>query len=474
MPNFVTDGSSLPAEKSDYRTNPSVPATQKVAAVDWNGHRQALIDIQTFLRGGPWLGMAENSVDPAPAGVPDYIWLKNDGTLWITSDGIQIPVGGGGGANPTFATATINTDGDPAVLSTKMGSGSGDNIWIGNPPAGAVTTAQSVTALGAGALGANLTAGHAVAVGTNAFANLNGNALTDSVAVGARAGQFTTTGGDLTFVGYRAGEANTTGNSNTIVGSETFLVNTVGNQNTGIGAACLASCTGSNNVAVGQSALSGNSSGANNIGVGHSALAAAQTGATNLAIGYQAMHTGLVTGNNNIGIGQQAIDNLTSANDSIGVGRQVLGGSPMTGNNNVAVGALALGACTSGFVNVALGHSALVGCTQGAGNVATGRNALQGVTTGNFNTAIGDQTATGITTGSNNTIVGVYNPGNVSSQVIMADGVGNLRFMAGRNGSPEGAITAPVGAMYLRADGGAGTTLYIKESGTGNTGWIAK
>ncbi|MEM9527100.1 MAG: GDSL-type esterase/lipase family protein [Bacteroidota bacterium] len=41
-------------------------------------------------------------------------------------------------------------------------------------------------------------------------------------------------------------------------------------------------------------------------------------------------------------------------------------------------------------------------------------------------------------------------------------------------GSPEGAVSAPVGTMYLRSDGGAGTTLYVKESGTGNTGWTAK
>ena len=41
-------------------------------------------------------------------------------------------------------------------------------------------------------------------------------------------------------------------------------------------------------------------------------------------------------------------------------------------------------------------------------------------------------------------------------------------------GSPEGVVTAPVGRIYLREDGGANTTLYIKESGTGNTGWVAK
>lgn len=42
------------------------------------------------------------------------------------------------------------------------------------------------------------------------------------------------------------------------------------------------------------------------------------------------------------------------------------------------------------------------------------------------------------------------------------------------SGSPEGAVTAPVGSLFLRTNGGAGTTLYIKESGTGNTGWAAK
>ena len=41
-------------------------------------------------------------------------------------------------------------------------------------------------------------------------------------------------------------------------------------------------------------------------------------------------------------------------------------------------------------------------------------------------------------------------------------------------GSPEGGVTAVVGSMRTRTDGGANTTLYVKESGTGNTGWVAK
>ena len=40
--------------------------------------------------------------------------------------------------------------------------------------------------------------------------------------------------------------------------------------------------------------------------------------------------------------------------------------------------------------------------------------------------------------------------------------------------TPEAALTAPIGSQALRRDGGANTTLYIKESGTGNTGWVAK
>ena len=48
-----------------------------------------------------------------------------------------------------------------------------------------------------------------------------------------------------------------------------------------------------------------------------------------------------------------------------------------------------------------------------------------------------------------------------------------VTFKAG-NGSPETVVPAAVGALYFRLDGGANTTLYVKESGTGATGWIAK
>ena len=61
-----------------------------------------------------------------------------------------------------------------------------------------------------------------------------------------------------------------------------------------------------------------------------------------------------------------------------------------------------------------------------------------------------------ITTGPN----GFYNYGSVA--------------WASGSGSPEGSFAAVVGSLWSRTDGGAGTSLYVKESGTGNTGWVGK
>jgi len=39
-------------------------------------------------------------------------------------------------------------------------------------------------------------------------------------------------------------------------------------------------------------------------------------------------------------------------------------------------------------------------------------------------------------------------------------------------GTPEAAVTAPVGSAFLRSDGSTNTTLYVKQTGAGNTGWV--
>jgi len=41
-------------------------------------------------------------------------------------------------------------------------------------------------------------------------------------------------------------------------------------------------------------------------------------------------------------------------------------------------------------------------------------------------------------------------------------------------GSPLNVVSASVGSIYQRLDGGAGTSVYVKESGTDGSGWVAK
>lgn len=53
-------------------------------------------------------------------------------------------------------------------------------------------------------------------------------------------------------------------------------------------------------------------------------------------------------------------------------------------------------------------------------------------------------------------------------------GTSGSPFIQSGSGSPEGVVTAPVGSLFMRTNGGANTTLYVKESGSGNTGWVGK
>lgn len=63
--------------------------------------------------------------------------------------------------------------------------------------------------------------------------------------------------------------------------------------------------------------------------------------------------------------------------------------------------------------------------------------------------------------------------GNFSRLVLGGlPGAGTVDIRTG-TGSPEGAVTGTVGDIFLRTDGGAGTTAWVKESGSSTTGWVA-
>jgi hypothetical protein len=76
------------------------------------------------------------------------------------------------------------------------------------------------------------------------------------------------------------------------------------------------------------------------------------------------------------------------------------------------------------------------------------------------------RTATGwkAVANSNGTAWGSYGSVNFGNDVYWTSGAG----------SPETVVAAGIGSLYTRTDGGASTTLYVKESGTGATGWVAK
>ena len=61
-----------------------------------------------------------------------------------------------------------------------------------------------------------------------------------------------------------------------------------------------------------------------------------------------------------------------------------------------------------------------------------------------------------------------------SVRTDIASAGGASALLNSGTGTPEGAVTAGVGELYLRTDGSADTTLYRKQTGTGNTGWIAQ
>jgi len=50
-------------------------------------------------------------------------------------------------------------------------------------------------------------------------------------------------------------------------------------------------------------------------------------------------------------------------------------------------------------------------------------------------------------------------------------GLGSSVTIRSGSGSPEGVVTAAVGSVYLRTDGGSSTAVYAKTSGSSNTGW---
>lgn len=229
--------------------------------------------------------------------------------------------------------------------------------------------------------------------------------------------------------------------------------------------------TWSNSILIGPDTAAGTAIAGGNVStsvvIGDTAAASGLTISGSVCIGNEAGNGGVVSGSNIIGnttkggaysrcdiVGQNAL-NRNAATDSVVLGNGAGGGTGSAGqvNTSVIIG-------SGAGANLGNGNTT-------AGNIIIGYNiAAPSASTSNYlnlgNALKGDLTA------------GVY--------VLQAKGGGipTLQWGTGGagvfsgTGSPAGVVTAPVGSIFLRTDGGAGTTLYVKESGTGNTGWVAK
>jgi hypothetical protein len=64
--------------------------------------------------------------------------------------------------------------------------------------------------------------------------------------------------------------------------------------------------------------------------------------------------------------------------------------------------------------------------------------------------------------------------GSISASAVHIGGANGPVWSTG-TGNPNGSIVGSVGDMFTRTDGGAGSTLYVKESGADTSaGWVAK
>ncbi len=269
-----------------------------------------------------------------------YYW---DGSKWLRiysgDAGVNAYWSTTGNSGTTASSNFIGTIDNQAlvfrtnnVISGKLGP---VGITSYGYQAAAVSSSESITAIGANSLGSNSTGTYNTAVGLNSmFSN--------------------TTGGSNTGIGYNSAFSNTFGNYNCAIGTNALFANS----------------TGSNNVAIGNDALRSNITAHGNVAVGESSMYTNTSGANNCAIGFHSFYSN-TSGTSNVAIGYSSLND----NDE--------------GGNNVAIGVNTLYHNTSGIFNVAIGSSSLNKVTTSTANLSIGHGAFSELLSGNYNTSLG-------------------------------------------------------------------------------------
>jgi len=244
--------------------------------------------------------------------------------------------------------------------------------------------------------------------------------------------------------------------------------------------------SGTGNVALAKEGANALTSGNDNYFFGRGAGNSISTGSHNFVAGFLAGQ-GLSTGSNNF-LYRTSVGNannsfmissgstFTLCSECTGIGA-LLGQASQTYN-----GVIFLGRSAGANINTS-DYGIFIGYNSGSGTASTGTRAigigvqaLLNASVRNNIIAIGDQAGAN-NSFSNMIFLGNSATGDRANQFSIGSSVTSMlmngRLYATGSGSPEAAVTANVGSIYQRTDGSAGTSFYIKESGTGNTGWKA-
>jgi len=197
-----------------------------------------------------------------------------------------------------------------------------------------------------------------------------------------------------------------------------------------------------------------------NTAVGAGCGQALTTGYNNTFLG-QSSGSQVNTGHDNTLLGYYNCPVLTSGFDNTAVG-SLLGAALSTGALNVLVGYDSGQALTAGNNNTIVGTSNGNAMTTAFGNTFVGSAVGAGVT-GSANTMIGFAVGDGITSGAKNTLIGcaLSSLGNISNNIIIADGDGNRRFNSDASGN--------IGLNGFGQYGGGAGVIYISNATTAPT-----
>ena len=310
--------------------------------------------------------------------------------------------------------------------STGFGTGAGQNNTTGN-----------LAAFGDECLSS------AVSTDNNGFGyyTLNQATGTGNAAFGHQAGRLVSTGNSNSLFGHQAGYNISTGSNNAAFGFESLYSNSLtGDWNCAFGSNSLRSCTsGSGNVALGRNAMELNNTGGFNVGIGFTTLGNNTSGNGNTGVGQYAMRLN-TTGSNNTAFGSQALRNNLTGEQNTALGFNALYNNLTS--FNVGAGSESLSSLSSGTYNTAIG-------------VNSGRFLINGnnLTISNNSVFLGSDTRSFADNQTNEIVIGYNAFGSGSNTAVIGNSSITVLYLAGSvgwfqgDGTPEGAVAAPVGSF---------------------------